>query len=104
MKELTYLRNVVTLGLTPEKCKGCGTCLQVCPRAVLVMPNGKLEIRNRDACIECGACQRNCPFGAIHVKAGVGCAAAVINSFLGRKSACCSVLPSDDPSCGIGCC
>ncbi len=103
MKTLIYLPDVVTLALAPHKCTGCGTCLLVCPRAVLTMPNGAVEISNRDACIECGACQRNCPFGAITVKAGVGCAAAVINSFLGRKSACCT-LPSDDPSCGPGCC
>jgi ferredoxin len=104
MKTLTYLKDVVTLALAPDKCTGCGSCLLVCPRSVLNMPNGKVEIFNRDACIECGACQRNCRFGAITVKAGVGCAAAVINSFLGRKSACCCTLPTDGPSCGPGCC
>lgn len=104
MKEFLYLKDVVTLALIPDKCTGCGSCLIVCPRSVLNMPNGRVEIRNRDACIECGACQRNCPFGAITVKTGVGCAAAVINSFLGRKSACCCTLPSDEPSCGPGCC
>lgn len=105
MQTLTYLKNVVTLALVPESCTGCGNCLQVCPRAVLAMPNGKAEIINRDACIECGACQQNCPFGAITVKAGVGCAAAVINSFLGRKSACCCTLPSDNASpTDAGCC
>jgi len=104
MRELTYLENVVTLVLATDKCTGCGSCVLVCPRAVLTIPNGKAEIRNRDACIECGACQRNCPFGAITVKAGVGCAAAVINSFLGRKSSCCCTLPSDDPPCDPGCC
>jgi len=104
MKTLTYLKNVVTLTLLTDKCTGCGSCLLVCPRSVLAMPNGKAEISNRDACIECGACQRNCPFGAITVKAGVGCAAAVINSFLGRKSACCCTLPSDDASFDSKCC
>lgn len=104
MKELEYIKDVVTLVLNPMKCTGCGNCLLVCPRSVLVMPNGKAEIRNRDACIECGACQRNCPFGAITVQVGVGCAAAVINSFLGRKGACCCTLSSDDSSSGSGCC
>jgi ferredoxin len=42
-----------------------------------------------DACIECGACQRNCPTGAIEVESGVGCAAAMIYSALtGRKEEC----------------
>ena len=35
MTELIYLKNVVTLQLDPEKCTGCGTCLEVCPRQVL---------------------------------------------------------------------
>jgi ferredoxin len=104
MRELTYLENVVTLALSPDRCTGCGGCLAVCPRAVLAMPNGKVEIRNRDACIECGACRRNCPFGAITVTVGVGCAAAVINSFLGRKSSCCCTLPEDESSPHADCC
>ena len=104
MENLAYLKNVVTLALQTDKCTGCGTCLAVCPRAVLVLPNGRVEIGNRDACIECGACQRNCPFGAITVKVGVGCAAAVINSFLGRKGACCCTLPEETPSSDTNCC
>lgn len=51
-------------------------------------------IRNRDACMECGACSRNCPANAISVNSGVGCAAAVINSMLGKEGDCCCG-PSD---------
>ena len=63
-------------------------------------------IQNRDACMECGACSLNCPFGAISVQAGVGCANAVINSMLGRKnSECsCSVEPTDSTAKQGGCC
>jgi ferredoxin len=89
MGRLIYLKNVVTLTLDQNKCMGCGTCLFVCPHAVLSLTNGKVEIANRDACMECGACARNCPAEALAVQSGVGCAAAVINSKLGRKSACC---------------
>jgi hypothetical protein len=47
--------------------------------------------------MECGACAQNCPVQAIAVKAGVGCAAAVINSALGRKkAACCCVAETKD--------
>jgi len=68
-------------------------CLLVCPHAVLSMANGTAEIVNRDACMECGACARNCPAQAFSVRAGVGCAAAVLSSMLKRKSssACCTV-------------
>jgi ferredoxin len=90
---MVYLKGVVTLKLDEQKCVGCGMCLVVCPHAVLSPENGRVRIENRDACMECGACAQNCPTQALRVKAGVGCAAAVINSALGRKdSACCCVI------------
>ena len=97
MNSLIYLRDVVTLSLDQVKCMGCGACLLVCPHAVLSLTNGKVEIANRDACMECGACSRNCPAEALHVRAGVGCATAVINSMLGRKksSCCCTIEPEN---------
>jgi ferredoxin len=94
MGRLIYLKNVVTLTLDQDKCMGCGTCLFVCPHAVLSLTDGKVEIANRDACMECGACARNCPVEALAVQSGVGCATAVINARLGRKSACCCSLES----------
>ena len=89
MGNLIYLKNVVTLELDRDKCVGCGMCLVVCPHAVLSMNDGHAQIEERDACMECGACAQNCPTEAITVQAGVGCAAAVINSALGREGSCC---------------
>jgi ferredoxin len=91
MNNMTYLRDVVTLKLDEAKCTGCGTCLEVCPHAVFQMNSRHVEIRDRDACMECGACSRNCQFDAISVKTGVGCAAALIGAMLGR---------TDQPCCG----
>lgn len=107
MGQLIYLKDVVTLRLDQGKCIDCGMCLLVCPQAVLSHTNGKVEIANRDACMECGACSQNCPVDAFSVRAGVGCAAAVINTALGRKkSACCTIDSkecSDDLSnCSTG--
>lgn len=113
MARLVYLKDVVTLSLESDKCTGCGTCLEVCPHAVLARDNGRVRIKDRDACMECGACSRNCPVEAIHVKTGVGCAAAVINGMLGRdSSACCCVIEPEasSPTCAqdqsrkSGCC
>jgi NAD-dependent dihydropyrimidine dehydrogenase PreA subunit len=90
---LIYLKDVVTLQLEPEKCTGCGMCLIVCPHGVFRMDNGRAGIWNRDGCMECGACSRNCPSEAVSVQAGVGCAAAVINGVLGRSGdGCCCVI------------
>lgn len=106
MRDFVYLSDVVTLKLDEEKCTGCGMCLEVCPHNVLEMNRTHVRIQNRDACMECGACSRNCPFDAISVQSGVGCAAAVINTMLGRSGGdCCSLneskcTPSDrKPGC-----
>lgn len=96
MKKLQYLKNVSTLRLTTELCTGCGVCAEVCPRQVFAIENRKSRIIDFDACMECGACSRNCLAQAIYVKSGVGCAAAVINSALGRKgSSCCCVIDDE---------
>lgn len=101
MGRLVYLKGVVTLKLDETKCSGCGECLKVCPHEVLAKNNGRVAITELDACMECGACAKNCPTGALSVRAGVGCAMAVINSALGRKSSsCCCVVEPEDNSCG----
>jgi len=93
MGQFIYLKDVVTLELNQEKCVGCGMCLIVCPHSVFAMEGGLSRIESRDACMECGACAMNCPTEAISVQSGVGCAAAVINSMLGREgSSCCCVI------------
>ena len=97
MGPLRYLKDVVTLAFDASRCRGCGMCLVVCPREVFRPSNGKVEVALRDACIECGACRRNCPHGALSVRAGAGCASAIINNMLGRKSACCVIGEDDSP-------
>jgi len=96
MRNLSYLKNVATLQLDGQKCTGCGMCLEVCPHNVLAMQGKIVQAIDRDACMECGACSRNCPAGAISVQSGVGCAAAVINSLLGRNGGECCCGPQEN--------
>ena len=99
---MKYLSDVVTLKLNEEKCIGCGQCLIVCPHDVFAMNGSSAAIRDRDACMECGACALNCPTEAVTVQAGVGCAAAIINSFLGiTGSDCCCLENTANPD-GVG--
>lgn len=96
---MIYLKDITTLQVFPEKCTGCGRCVEVCPHAVFKIENRKVLITDKDRCMECGACEKNCDFGAISVKSGVGCAAAVINGMIrgtepncdcsGSSGACC---------------
>jgi NAD-dependent dihydropyrimidine dehydrogenase PreA subunit len=92
MEGFRYIPGVSTLTFDRDKCVGCGQCTIVCPHRVFVQKFDKAELEDRDACMECGACALNCPTGAITVSPGVGCAAAIIGSWLKRKGA------------GAGCC
>ena len=96
---MRYLSDVVTLQLDAEKCTGCGMCVQVCPHGVLEVENRHATIIDRDACMECGACAKNCTAEALSVRAGVGCAAAVLRTALGTGDGggCSSEGP---PCCG----
>lgn len=78
MVALRYLPNVVTLELDVEKCNGCRMCVTVCPHAVFRMENRRARIVDRDACMECGACEQNCESQAISVQSGVGCVTAIL--------------------------
>jgi len=85
---MRHLKNVVTLEYDSGKCRGCEMCAEVCPHGVFVMDgDGKARMTDRDLCIECGACLRNCPFDAVKVRPGVGCAYAILFSALRGKPA-----------------
>lgn len=74
-------------------------CILVCPHAVFQLANKKAFIINRDRCMECGACARNCPEGAISVKTGVGCAAGILNGILRNTEPTCDCSGSKADCC-----
>lgn len=79
---MKYIDNVATLTYDSNKCIGCKKCVQVCPHRVFEMDNKKAKLIRINSCIECGACKMNCSVGAINVEAGVGCAQAIISSYI----------------------
>jgi NAD-dependent dihydropyrimidine dehydrogenase PreA subunit len=48
----------------PEKCEGCGDCLDACPTESIEMVDGKAVVKE-DECVDCGACVDACPTSAI---------------------------------------
>ena len=63
----------------PEKCIGCGTCVQVCPKGELIIGSvgavarglidkDFIEKRKSGACVFCALCARVCPTGALEVR------------------------------------
>lgn len=96
MRGFQYLRNVATLQLDRAACIGCGRCPEVCPHQVFDLVERKALIREKDDCMECGACALNCPVKAIVVDAGVGCASGLINEWLREQG----IIRVGDGSCG----
>ncbi len=96
---MRYLEDVVTLQFVESRCNGCSMCVRVCPHAVFSMEKKRAVLADRGACMECGACARNCAEGAIQVRAGVGCAAGVLAGLAAGTQPACGC--SQDSS---GCC
>lgn len=96
---MKYLANVTTLQYNPDKCTGCGRCVEVCPQGVFVMRDRLAEVTDKDLCMECGACAMNCDFGAITVDSGVGCATAIINGILTGSAPSCDCGNAEGSSC-----
>ena len=98
--KMRYLKNGETLFLNADLCTGCRECIEVCPHAVFAMEGGRAAIVDREGCMECGACMKNCASGAIRVKAGVGCAAAILKGMIQGGAPSCGC----DGSSGGACC
>ena len=96
---MKYLKNVVSLEIDETSCTGCGRCIEVCPRGVLIIENGSCRKTDVDLCIECGACESNCEFDAIRVNRGVGCASAIIGSMISGGEPECSCCAEEGESC-----
>ncbi|MHA1594492.1 MAG: 4Fe-4S dicluster domain-containing protein [Candidatus Baldrarchaeia archaeon] len=55
--------------IIPEKCSGCGKCVDLCPSVPpaikLVGCPSKAVVKEPDACLECGVCKAVCPTDAV---------------------------------------
>ena len=100
---MKYLLNVSTLEYDEKLCTGCRRCNEVCPHGVFEMKHKKAFITDKDHCIECGACQKNCESNAIRVKTGVGCSAAILYSIFTGNEATCG-CDDNSSSSGSSCC
>jgi len=88
-----------TLEYDVSLCIGCRMCSIVCPHAVFDMNEKRARLLHPERCMECGACQMNCPSQAITVDSGVGCASAMIYAALtGKKEPTCGG-ERDSPCC-----
>ena len=58
-------KNLITITIDPEICKGCSKCSRVCPVGAITGKVKEPFTINQDKCIKCGSCVSTCPFKAI---------------------------------------
>jgi 2-oxoglutarate ferredoxin oxidoreductase subunit delta len=59
----------IEISIIKEFCKGCGICVEFCPKDVLALGNDfKVACVNTDACNGDALCELRCPDFAIFVK------------------------------------
>lgn len=57
------------LTIREDICKGCGLCIEVCPKKILALHKEKINMKgyhpvtitDEGACIACASCARMCP-------------------------------------------
>ena len=51
----------------PEKCEGCGDCVDSCPTEAISIQDEKAVV-NDEECSDCAACETDCPTEAISIQ------------------------------------
>jgi NAD-dependent dihydropyrimidine dehydrogenase PreA subunit len=54
--------------VNPDKCNGCGNCVEICPSEVYQMEGERSNPAHPEDCIECGACVNQCPTESIQLQ------------------------------------
>lgn len=59
----------MAFNIIEARCKGCGICVEFCPKKVLALSEiEKVTVVNPDDCIKCLQCEMRCPDYAIFVE------------------------------------
>jgi ferredoxin len=48
-----------------NRCVACGVCVKECPMNAVGVWKGCYAVINKDICIGCGKCAKSCPVGCI---------------------------------------
>ena len=59
-----YKKEDTYYGTRSDECVSCGACEAECPVGAISQGADHYEI-DKDACVDCGACAAQCPTGAI---------------------------------------
>ena len=98
--------------LVATSCRSCHTpyCMDGCPVDAIHRHGNHLEIVIENHCIGCGLCERNCPYGSIHMvpRATPNAAATAHptgnpNMTAARRAANCDLCGGEEPMCVEAC-
>jgi NADH:ubiquinone oxidoreductase subunit F (NADH-binding) len=60
-------RELTTLYIDPDLCKGCAICKQRCPHDAILGERKEVHVIDNELCIRCGVCREVCPSDAVVV-------------------------------------
>ncbi len=52
---------MVNITFNTDRCKGCGLCVEACPKHLLAMDQNTLNAQGHHPCIGCASCAVTCP-------------------------------------------
>ncbi len=88
--------------LIATSCRSCHTpyCMEGCPVDAIHRRGNDLEVVIEDHCIGCGLCERNCPYGSIHM-VGRDAPNIAAADFLGGNPSLIAAGPSHAVNCDL---
>jgi NADH:ubiquinone oxidoreductase subunit F (NADH-binding)/(2Fe-2S) ferredoxin/Pyruvate/2-oxoacid:ferredoxin oxidoreductase delta subunit len=58
---------LITYGIDPETCTGCGLCRKACPQKAVSGKSKEPHVIDQALCIKCGICYSECKFNAVKI-------------------------------------
>jgi ferredoxin len=58
-------RELITYGIDPDNCTGCGLCKKNCPPGAISGERKQTHVLDTEKCIKCGICYDVCKFEAV---------------------------------------